>query len=247
MKRQSEFEDALLVELVDLWAEELLGLVALDLHRVGQDAPAQEGLSVQEDVLGLLEALQSRLLPDLRQVVHELHPHLLARAQLLVGALHVVLGRELLHELPVRDCDGDHEGLGGVAVDVYFLQLVALEVGVLNLLRRHVLALLQLEDVLLAVDHAQAARLGAQRPHVASQQPAVLVDRLLRLLLVVVVPHKHPGASRPNLPPGRWVALTVPVSRQVVHLGDVHQLELEVALHNSKATVGPPTCLTTGS
>jgi hypothetical protein len=214
-------EHALLVEEVDLGTVELLGLVALDLHRVGEDAAREEGLRLEVDVLHLLEALQSALLPHCVQVRHEVAADGLAAAQVFEGALELPLVRELLDELPVRDCDGDHEALGGVAVDEDLGQLVALEVGVLHLLGGHVLALLQLEDVLLPVHDADRPRLRAHRAHVAGLQPPVGRDRLLRLLLVVVVPHKDRRSPGPNLPARSGVPVGVLVGGQVAHLRNV--------------------------
>lgn len=67
-----DLQHSLLVKLIDLRPVELFGLVALDLHRVGEDAPVHEGLSLEVNVLSLLETLQSSFLADLCQILDEL-------------------------------------------------------------------------------------------------------------------------------------------------------------------------------
>lgn len=58
-------QHALLVKTLYLRLVEFLCLVTLDLHRVCQDTLGQEGLGLEVDVLGLLEALKTALLADL--------------------------------------------------------------------------------------------------------------------------------------------------------------------------------------
>ena len=67
-------QHSLLVKLVDLRPVKLLGLVALDLHGVGEDASVHEGLSLKVNILGLFETLQPSFLADLCQILDELTP-----------------------------------------------------------------------------------------------------------------------------------------------------------------------------
>lgn len=68
----------------------------------------------------------------------------------------------------------------------HLLHVLAADVRVLDLLRHDVLALAQLEDVLLAVDHLERA-VRLPLANVAGVVPAVLVDRLRRPDRVLVV------------------------------------------------------------
>ena len=83
-------EHALLVHLVNFLLVGFLGLVSLDLHRVGDDSPHLEVGLLHIDVLCLLEALKSRLLAQLVEVVHNLCPHLDTPTDLLVAPLNTL-------------------------------------------------------------------------------------------------------------------------------------------------------------
>lgn len=225
----------------------LLGLMTLDLHGTGDDAFSLEGLWLEVDVFCLLEALQASFLTNLSQIVHELQTNGSILAELLESALNIHFLGHFLDCLAMRDGNNDDEGLGGLAMNEYFCQLVALHIGVLHLLSGHILALLQLEDVFLSVDDAHCPRLGAQCSDVACLQPPVGSECLPCLGLVAEISHEDARSSHPNLSSGSGVALCVPIGREIVHFGNVDQLEFEVALDRKRGTVGPPTCLTSGS
>lgn len=103
--------------MIDLGAVELLGLVSLDLHGVGQDALVDEWLGLEVDVLYLLEALKSPLFSYGVEVVDELCADCLASALLLVCAFNSSFFSELCYEFFVGDCDGNDEAFCGIAVD----------------------------------------------------------------------------------------------------------------------------------
>lgn len=169
----------------------------LDLHCVGQDALGQEWLGLEVDVFHLLEALKAALLANCVEVVHELCADGLAAALLLVTALDSPLFCELSDELLVRDSDGDDEAFCGLSVDEDLCQFVALHICVFHFFSSNVLPLLQLEDVLLAVDESDCLGLCVDDCHVAGLQPAILGDCLLGLCLVVVVAHEDARSAHP--------------------------------------------------
>ena len=132
------------------------------------------------------------------------------------GILEVGVRDRLLHArnvlLPVRvlrprldlvlggDDYGDKHRVQRVAVDEHLGDIGALEVHVLDLLGRDVLALAQLEDVLLAVDNAQVS-VHVPQPNVAAVQPLIRINDLRGLRGVLVVPWEHVGAAVAHLAP----------------------------------------------
>ena len=216
-----DLQHSLLVKFVNLRPVELLGLVTLDLHRVGEDTPVHEGLSLKVNVLGLLETLQSSFLANLCQILDELSSDGLISAQVLVVAFDFEAGCELFYEFAVRDCDGNDECFGGVSVDEDFSQFVSLHIDVFHLFSSHVLTLLQLEDILLSVDDAQSPGLSAHRSHITSFQPSISSDGLPGLLLIVVVAQEDTWPSRPNFTPRCGKSILINISRQIVHFWDI--------------------------
>lgn len=200
-------QHSLLVKFVDLRPVKLLGLVALDLHGVGEDASVYEGLGLKVNILGLFEALQSSFLADLCQILDELTPDGLVSAQVLVVSFDFEVGCELFDKFAVRHSDGNHEGFSGVSVDEDFCELVALHVSVFHLFSSYVLTLLQLEDVLLSIYDAHRFGLCAHCSYVTGLQPSISRDGLLSLLLIVVIAQEDSWSSCPNLTP--WSRETV--------------------------------------
>lgn len=89
----------------------------------------------------------------------------------------------------------------------------ALLEDVLDLLDSHVLPLAQLEDVLLAVDDAEGP-IRRDLANVARVEPALRVERLLGLLLVLVVGLENGRATEADLATGGLRLGVIP------HLGD---------------------------
>jgi len=140
----------------------------LDLHCIGKNSPRKESFYFQVDVFSLLETLKTFLLTDLVQIVHKFQTDRLVSTKLLITTRHFVFPSKLLNKLPMRDSNNYHKGLCRFSMNEYFLQFVTLQIDILHFFCSHVLALLQLEDVLLAVDDAQAPRLRTQHAHVTS-------------------------------------------------------------------------------
>jgi hypothetical protein len=110
------------------------------------------------------------------QLAKHRHPHFLLQAQLFKGAHYPLLLCQLQERVLAGHDDGHCEVLRGVAVQEEFGEEVSLHVDVLHLVRGHVLALLQLEDVLFAVDDAEGGTLGDELGDVSSAQPTVRSD-----------------------------------------------------------------------
>lgn len=202
-------EDALLVELVDLSSVILLGLMTLNLHCICQDALGLEGLWLQVDVLCLLEALQPCFLADLSKIVDNLETNGSILAELLESALNIQFVADFLDCFLMRDCNGDHKGLSGLAMDEYFSQFIALHIGILHLFSSYILTLLQLEDVLFSVDDAQCPCLGTECSHITRLQPSVGSECLFCLGLISKVSHEDTRPSYPNFSAGSGVAFCV--------------------------------------
>lgn len=214
-------EHSLLVELVDLRPVELLGLVALYLHRVGQYSSVDEGLGLKVDILGLFEALQFAVLAYLGQILDELASDRLISAKFLVVALDLEIRCELLDELAVRDSDGNDEGFCGVSMDEDLCEFVALHVYVFHFFSSNVLALLQFEDVLLTIDDANCSGLCAHRSYIAGLQPSVSSDCIPGLLLIVVVSQENAWSSCPNFTSRCGKSVLINISGEIVHFWDV--------------------------
>jgi hypothetical protein len=103
----ASFQHALLVEQIDLGTVEFLCLVALDFHGVCQDTFGQEWLCLEVDVFDLLEACKTSLLANCVKVDDEFSTHCLVSAELFVTTSNVLLCCEFLHELLVRNCNGN--------------------------------------------------------------------------------------------------------------------------------------------
>jgi len=92
---------------------------------------------------------------------------------------------------------------------------------VFDLLGSNVLALGKLEDVLLAVDDLERA-VGLDLADIARVEPAVGVNGLARLLRLLVVALADRRAANADLTAGVGLVLC-----SVVHLGHIHELELD--------------------
>mmetsp|Transcript_4106 Transcript_4106/g.10480 ORF Transcript_4106/g.10480 Transcript_4106/m.10480 type:complete len:237 (+) Transcript_4106:107-817(+) len=165
-----------------------LELGPLELHGRGEEAGLDgEGLRRQVDGLDLLEPVQlgaPPLLLDAPEHGHHDPPvlaervHVLRQAPLLGPNQHVVW---------IRRDDGDEVAPERVSVHEDLEHEGAPLANLLDLLRGHVLSLRQLEEVLLPVNDLQLPT-GNPAAHIPSVEPAVLIQNLLRLRLVVVVP-----------------------------------------------------------
>mmetsp|Transcript_26469 Transcript_26469/g.78604 ORF Transcript_26469/g.78604 Transcript_26469/m.78604 type:complete len:625 (+) Transcript_26469:373-2247(+) len=133
---------------------------------------------------------------------------------------HVALLSPRQQHLGVRHHDRDQVRLEAVAIHIALRHERAAYVDVLNLLRRDVLTLRHLEDVLLPVDDLEPASRDP-RAHVAGVQPAVLIQHLTRLHLVLKVALEHVGPTHADFAAREWL-----VGRQVAHLRYVGQLDL---------------------
>lgn len=102
-----------------------------------------------------------------------------------------------------------------------------------HLLERDVLALAKLDEVLDAVNDAEASEFvdGAD---IARVEPALLVEQLLGLGLVLVVPGDDARAPSADLAPRPRL-----VGREVAHLGHVAQLHLDAGDGRADGSLGP--------
>ena len=132
-------------------------------------------------------------------------------------------------------------------MDENFSKFVALHIGIFHFFCSNVFTLLQFEYVLFAVDNAESASFGTHCTHIASLEPSVLSNRFLCLSLVVVISQKYSVSSRPNFTTRSRVTLFVLVGGKIVHFGNIHKFQLKAGLNRKFITIGPPTCLTSGS
>ena len=181
--------------------------------------------------LDLLEPLEPRSLTHREHaLVNHLHDGGIRAQFLEVTARRVPTLRGPGQEnLLVRHDDGDERRHERVPVDEALRDKPASRVDVLDLLGRDVLALRQLEDVLLAVDDLEPAA-GEPQADVARVQPPLVIDDLVRLVLRLVVALEHARAAHANLAAG-----VRPVRGGVVHLG--HVLELDLAARYGRSDV----------
>ena len=87
-----------------------------------------------------------------------------------------------------------------------------------------------LENVLLAINDGEASTV-VNESNVTSGEPALGIDGLRSVLLVLVVALEDSVTADPDLATG--VGL---VSDTVVHLGDIHQLELAASARTANVT-----------
>lgn len=154
--------NALLVELIDYSAIVLFSLMTLDFHGVCHYALSLEGLWLQVDIFGLLEALQTCILADFSKIIHNLETNGFVLAELLEATLDIQLLADFLDCLAIRDSNGNDKGFSRLTMNVNFCQFIALHISILHLFRSYILTLLQLEYVLFPVDDAQCPCLSAQ-------------------------------------------------------------------------------------
>ena len=165
------------VHFVDGRLEVFLHFVALRFHcRREKTVLNAEQIMVQVNVLGLLreekgeffgtevslrcgelntyqlEALQAAVLADLGDVLEDNLLEFLALAKLLHVQLQVVLTSPLEDDCLLGNDDGNERALVAVAVDEHLSHVFGADVEILDLLGSNVLALLELENVLDAVD-----------------------------------------------------------------------------------------------
>lgn len=202
-----------------------LGLRTLDLEGRGEDLVLDgEGVGLEVDRLGKFKAAQLSFLANLGELVQDSLVDIGVLAQLLVAQFLASNAGQLgshkgVERLGLRHDDGDETVLQRVTVQEDLGHNGVLGVYVLDLLGSNVLTLGELENVLLAVNDDEAAKL-VEGGDITAVVPALLVQRLTRLLLVLIIAHKDIGAADAELTAG------VGVGRQVVHLGNVYKLEL---------------------
>ena len=175
---------------VDVRLERGPGLGSLQLERRGEEPVLDaEQLRVEVHSLDLLEPLEARAFAHREHALVNHLRHGRVRAEPLeVTARWVPAFRGPRQEnLLVRHDHGDERRHQRVAVDEALRDKLASRVDVLNLLGRDVLALRQLEDVLLAVDDLEPAA-GQPQADVARVQPPLVVDDLVRLCLLYTSP-----------------------------------------------------------
>ncbi len=149
------------------------------------------------------------------------------------GLLDADGARQLLQRWLGRNDNRDRLGLRDVRVHADVGDDGRRAVDALELLEGDVLAVERLDQVLLAVDDLEVAVL-IPLADVARLEPAVLSERLGRLLLVVVVALEHRGAAQPHL------ALRVGlVGGEVAGVGEVDQLGLDGRRHGADRLRGP--------
>ena len=107
-------------------------------------------------------------------------------------------------------------------------------VDAFHLLSSHVLPLLQLEDVLLAIDDPHGVAPGEEHPDISSLQSPIGRDCFFCLRLVLVVAFEGGVTPNPDFPSRRGPAFLVLVVAGV-------QLELQATLNHGKVTATPPT------
>lgn len=133
--------------------------------------------------------------------------------------------------LRVNAENSDEAGLAGITVNVCGSEDVGVsEVDVLNALRRNVLAVGKLEDVLLTVDDLQ--RTGfVDLTDIAGVEPTIGLNCLLVLLVVLVVALEHGRTTKKNL--AARVGLIVD---RVVVVGNGFEADLDTGTRGTKAT-----------
>mmetsp|Transcript_6525 Transcript_6525/g.9684 ORF Transcript_6525/g.9684 Transcript_6525/m.9684 type:complete len:745 (+) Transcript_6525:120-2354(+) len=218
------------VQRVDLSLEVLLGLVALELEGGRQQLVAVhcERLGGEVEGLHLFEAEQLGAAGRLLQALAEGGPVLLVAAEgaQVGGRGPAALAGPGRGVLLVRHEDAHQHGLEGVPVDKGLTHEGALGIGHLYLFRGHVLALRQLEHVLLAVHDLQVAR-GQPDADVARGHPAVVAEGLFGLAFLLVVALEAVGPAELDLPaPAAGQVPVLAVGGQVPHVGHGRQAHL---------------------
>mmetsp|Transcript_17633 Transcript_17633/g.30374 ORF Transcript_17633/g.30374 Transcript_17633/m.30374 type:complete len:362 (-) Transcript_17633:1029-2114(-) len=215
------------VEFVDLGLVALLQLRSLHLERRREAVVVNiESLAefidprFHKDGLDELKALDLVRLADRGEVLEDrlLELRVGADLQEVVGGGEALLLRPDGQVVQLRHHHRDQVRLHAVAVDEDLADELAAAEDVLEVLGSDVLAVGQLEDVLLPVDDRERA-VGVPPPDVAGVKPAVLVEAGLAVGLVAVVARKDIEALEAHL------AARELVRRQVPHLGHVHQLD----------------------
>lgn len=130
----SSSQHSLLVHAVDLSLINVPGSESLELHSCCEDVLLLEACWLQENVLGLLESLESLLFGVCVEFCDELSSDILVLAQLLIGSLNsFALGYGLDRRLHGSD-DGDTETLHRVSVQEDLLHVIfSFNVHVFNL------------------------------------------------------------------------------------------------------------------
>lgn len=117
--------------------EELLGLMTLQLHRVGQDAYGLERLGVQVDLLCLLEPIQA---PFFASLLHQLRNQVL-RLLILAYFFNRALDPFARQHILVRNYDSDSVVLQGISVQEHIRHNRILLIDVFDFLRCYILSL----------------------------------------------------------------------------------------------------------
>jgi hypothetical protein len=145
----------------------------------------------------------------------------------LLGALDAVFAGPLLEGGPLGHHDGHEEVLERVSIDERLGDVGRLSDLVLYLLWDDVLSLRELEDVLLSIDDLEGALGDIELADVASVDPALSVEGLLGHLRLAVVALEGDSTAVADFAARDRVAPVVCVRAQVVHVGDIQQLDLD--------------------
>jgi hypothetical protein len=109
-------------------------------------------------------------------------------------------------------------------------------IHIFDLVRGHILSLLQFEDVFLAVDDLEG-KSRCDLAHVTSMQPSLLVDSLLGDILHFVVALENLRTMNTELTSWSPLSLLVFVFSCVFHLRNIHQPHLGRGLSQRRNTV----------
>lgn len=106
-----------MVEGVDLRLVDLSCLETDEFHRVGEDAPSEESIRLQVDVLGQLKPVKTFLASHCVHFGQDESPNCLLGAEFFEGALET-FGFSQLHEvILVGSDDGHGKGVEGISVE----------------------------------------------------------------------------------------------------------------------------------
>src|SRR3989338_5512237 len=115
--------------------------------------------------------------------------------------------------------DGNQARLERVTIDEDLLYVFVLQEARFDLLGSNILALRELEDVLLTIDDGEGT-IGIHETNISSVEPPIDIDSLFGLVRLVIVPVEDVGSANENLSSGRVIG------GEIVHVGDVFELDL---------------------
>ena len=212
------------VHCIDLLSKSLYAHIPFQFLAGSQHAVLLcEWLGVQVDLLDAFEAVELVGGGQLIEGFKDEFVDFATVANLILARAHLalfLLPDPLSGDLEVGDDDSDEVRLERVAVDVDLRHEARLHVHVLQFLRRDVLALRQLEDVLGPVYDFNAT-IGKYQADISRQEPAI--DERLSVLLLV-----HEIALEDGRPlEADFTSRVWPVTRRVPHLRNISQPDLQ--------------------